>query len=314
MPLAAHQSYVLSFKYRKNGNDWQSWMKASVQNADEEGLEVVQYPGADNGTTFQSAKAYFTTGAAGNYILSIEQNGNAHLTDVSLVKCDFTNLEISENSPYTPELAYYETVSLARTIKGEDTWNTFCVPFDITNEELVAKFGEDVAVAEFSDEGDDADHVTVSFAKMGTPAITANKPVLLKGNAGTSFTFNGRLIKEGEAKVEGTYFDFVGSYAASFEIPEGDYYISANKLWKSKGNGSNIKGTRAYLEDKDKGSEARIVNFFIDDETTSIGETLSVKSEATANAPIYNLNGQKMDKQSLRKGLYIQNGKKVVRK
>ena len=312
MPLAAHQSYVLSFKYRKNGNDWQSWMKASVQNADEEGLEVVQYPGADNGATFQSAKAYFTTGAAGNYILSIEQNGNAHLTDVSLVKYASTNLEISEDLPYTPELAYYETVTLARTIKGEDTWNTFCVPFDITNEELVAKFGEDVAVAEFSDEGDDADHVTVSFNKMETPAITANTPVLLKGNAGTSFTFNDKLIKTGDAKVEGNYFDFVGSYDDSFEIPEGDYYISQNKLWKSKGLGSYIMGTRAYLKARE--AAARVVSFFIDDQTTSIDETLSVKSEATDNAPIYNLNGQKMDKQSLRKGLYIQNGKKVVRK
>ena len=313
MPLAKHQSYVLSFKYRKHGNDWQSWMKASVLNADEEGLEVVQYPGADNGTTFQSAKAYFTTGEAGNYILSIEQNGNAHLTDVSLLKVESATLALNEGLTYEPEArTYYETVKLTRTIKGDDTWNTFVVPFDITNEELVAKFGEDVAVAEFSDAGDDADHVTVSFAKMGTPAITANKPVLLKGNAGTSFTFNGKLIKTGDAKVAGTYFDFVGSYDDSFLIPEGDYYISQNKLWKSKGSGSYIMGTRAYLKAKE--AEARVVNFFIDDETTSIGETLSVKNEASDNAPVYNLNGQKMDKQSLRKGLYIQNGKKVVRK
>lgn len=309
MPLPASTSYKLTFKYRSHANGSNNYMKASVLNDSDEGLAEVTFAKNGDMTKFVTATAYFTTGAAGNYVLSLTQSGNTHLTDVSLEAAPAT---ISENETYDPKnRTYYETVTLARTIKA-DTWNTFCVPFDLSNDELKTAFGNDVAVAEFSDSGESADDVTVSFDKMDTPAITANTPVLLKGNAGTSFTFNGKLIKTGDAKVVGTYFDFVGSYDDSFEIPEGDYYISQNKLWKSKGSGSYIMGTRAYLEAKV--AAARVVNFFIDDQTTSIDETLSVKSEATANAPIYNLNGQKMDKQSLRKGLYIQNGKKVVRK
>lgn len=306
MPLAADTKYVLSFKYRKHGSDSQSWMKASVVNDSEEGLDVVQYPGAESNTIFQSAKAYFTTGAAGNYILRIEQNGNAHLTDVSIEKASSTTMDISENSTTIPELAFYETVSLTRTIKANDTWNTFVVPFDIDNDELKAKFGDDVAVAEYSEEAD-GEKSTVSFNTMATPAITANKPVLLKtSTAGTSYEFTGKLIKTGEAKVEGINFDFVGSYDATFTIPELDYFISDNKLWRAEENKTTIKGTRAYIHDMNPGN-ARIVNFFIDgQETTGISTIATLK----ANNAAYDMQGRRVE--TLKKGVYVVNGKKVV--
>ena len=306
MPLAADTKYVLSFKYRKHGSDSQSWMKASVVNDSEEGLDVVQYPGAESNTIFQSAKAYFTTGAAGNYILRIEQNGNAHLTDVSIEKASSTTMDISENSTTIPELAFYETVSLTRTIKANDTWNTFVVPFDIDNDELKAKFGDDVAVAEYSEEAD-GEKSTVSFNTMATPAITANKPVLLKtSTAGTSYEFTGKLIKTGEAKVEGINFDFVGTYDATFTIPELDYFISDNKLWRAEENKTTIKGTRAYIHDMNPGN-ARIVNFFIDgQETTGISTIATQKFDNAA----YDMQGRRVE--TLKKGVYVVNGKKVV--
>jgi hypothetical protein len=304
MPLAANQAYELTFKYRKNSNDWQSWMQASVLNSDNQGLQVVQYPGADNGTMFQSAKAYFTTGAAGNYILSIEQNGNAHLTDVSLVKAASATMTLSEGSEYVAtDRVYYEEVVMTRSIKGDDTWNTFVVPFDISNEELKTAFGEDVAVAEFSENSSDANAVEVAFNAMTTPAITANTPVLLKGNAGSSFTFNGKLIKTGEAKVSGNNVDFVGTYAP-ITIMAGNYYISSNKLWKSNGE-ATIKGTRAYLQVKEETSGD--VKLFIDDIETSISE-INVVSE---NGVIYNLAGQRISK--VQKGINIVNGKKILK-
>lgn len=306
MPLAADTKYVLSFKYRKHGSDSQSWMKASVVNDSEEGLDVVQYPGAESNTIFQSAKAYFTTGAAGNYILRIEQNGNAHLTDVSIEKASSTTMDISENSTTIPELAFYETVSLTRTIKANDTWNTFVVPFDIDNDELKAKFGDDVAVAEYSEEAD-GEKSTVSFNTMDTPAITANKPVLLKtSTAGTSYEFTGKLIKTGEAKVEGINFDFVGTYDATFTIPELDYFISDNKLWRAEENKTTIKGTRAYIHDMNPGN-ARIVNFFIDGQETTGISTIATQKFDNAT---YDMQGRRVE--TLKKGIYVVNGKKVV--
>lgn len=209
---------------------------------------------------------------------------------------------ISEDANFALVQSTDVDVTLNRTIKA-DTWNSFVVPFDITNAELKAAFGDEVAVAEFSENSADENDVQVAFNSMTTPAITANKPVLLKGNAGTSFEFSGKLIKEGEAKVAGTNVDFVGAYAASTDVAAGNYFISGNKLWKSAGN-TTLKGTRAYIDAKNVAN----VRMFIDDMETSISE---IDNDSMRNGEIiYNMAGQRVSK--AQKGLYIVNGRKVI--
>ena len=222
---------------------------------------------------------------------------------VELYKVPAVKVTIDEDVDYTPESIAGE-VTLNRTIKA-DVWNTFVVPFAISNDELKAAFGNDVAVAEFSDAGESADAVTVSFNTMATPAITPNKPVLLKTSTeGTSYTFNGRTIAEGEAKVAGTYVDFVGTYDATTTVADGDYFISGNKLWKSSGS-TTIKGTRAYIDAKNTST----VKLFIDGITTDI-RSIDNGQLTMDNEAIYTIAGQRVQK--AQKGLYIINGKKVV--
>lgn len=223
----------------------------------------------------------------------------AGLDDIEL-RANPIDVTISENDGYTPTNSY-ANVTLNRTIKA-NTWNSFVVPFDIDNETLAAKFSN-VEVAEYSETADGGNSI-VSFDKMTTPAITANKPVLLKtSTAGTSYTFNGVLVKVGEAKAAGTNFDFVGTYDATTPITADDYFIASNKLYKSTGN-TNIKGTRAYM--KAKSANARITNIFFGDDATVIG---GVKV-AGDSGKIYNLNGQEV--KSTRKGIFVQGGKKIV--
>ena len=212
-------------------------------------------------------------------------------------------VSIDENVDYAATEATSVDVTLARTIKA-DAWNTFVVPFDITNAELKAAFGNDVEVAEFSDGGASADAVTVSFTKMGTPAITANKPVLLKSStAGTSYSFTNRSVATGTTTIAGTYVDFVGTYNASTTITEGNYFISGNKLWKSSG-ATTINGTRAYIDAKNVAS----VRLFIDDVETGIEAINGVEAEDGA---IYNIAGQRLGK--MQKGINIVNGKKIIK-
>jgi hypothetical protein len=145
---------------------------------------------------------------------------------------------------------------------------------------------------------------------MDTPAIEANVPVLLKTTeAPASVIFCGVTVEDAEAKAEGTYFDFVGSYKAKEFVKEGNYYLSANKIFKSDNDeGTFIKGTRAYLKAReDVGGEARIAYFSIGEEVTGI-KVIDANNGAKEN--IYNLNGQKVD--NVKKGLYIKNGKKVM--
>ena len=212
-----------------------------------------------------------------------------------------TDITISESTDYAPTETW-ANVTLARTIKA-GTWNTFVVPFDITNDELKAAFGDEVAVAEFSDSGASADAVTVHFNLMETPAITANTPVLLKGNDGSGFNFDNKLIKTGEAKVAGTYVDFVGTYDAD-TIADGNYFISANKLYKSTGN-TTIHGTHAYIDAKNVTAG---IKFFIGDIETSISD---INGMAAEDGVIYNLAGQRVNK--AQKGIFIAKGKKVIK-
>lgn len=305
MPLAANQTYELSFKYRKNGNDWQNWMKASVVNGENEGLEVAQFSPADNGTNFVEAKAYFTTGAAGNYILSIEQNGNAHLTDVSLVKVASATLVLSENEDYAPiDRTYYETVSLTRTVK--EGYNTVVLPFDLTAEQVAAVFGEGAKVYSFTETSESADNVAVQFNETAT--ISANVPVLVNATAeSTVKNINNVVFKSGEAKVEGANVDFVGVYSSA-KVEAGDYFIANSKLYKcTKDDFITIKPFRAYI---DAPEEASVKFFFGGVEYTDIATALSAIEAAGARSTVFNLAGQRVGK--AQKGVYVVGGKKVI--
>ena len=223
---------------------------------------------------------------------------------IDLYKVPAVTVEISEDVNYTPE-SVAGKVTLTRTLSTEK-WNTFVVPFQITNEELKAAFGDNVAVAEYSETAN-GDNSTVSFTKMTTPAISANKPVLLKPEttaADNKYVFANRTVATSDAKVAGTNFDFTGTYDASTTIAAGDWFINADKLYKSTG-ATTIKGTRAYI--KAKAAGARITNLTIDGNDATAIESLKVDN---ANGKIYNLQGQEVKKGQ--KGVFIQNGKKMV--
>ena len=301
LPLNKHEMYKLTFKASAwRDGAWPSSVSVELDGVKQEGSTDV--PGKINdaeGNPFRTY-TYYLEPTADNSILKIYMNQHFTLADLSLKKAVAEDVTISETADYIPAETY-ANVTLARTIKA-DTWNTFVVPFDIDNDELKAAFGDDVAVAEFSENSDDANAVTVNFDPMTTPAITANKPVLLKGNAGTSFTFNGKLIKVSDAKVAGKNVDFVGTYDASTTVKAGDYFISANKLYKSEGS-TTLKGTRAYIDAKN----AEEVKLFIDGIETGISE---INGTAVESGAIYNLAGQRVS--NAQKGIYIVNGKKVI--
>ena len=298
MPLAANTKYVLKFKYSKHGNDWQNSMTASVVNESNEGLEVAQFPGAANSTTFQSVKAYFTTGAAGNYILSITQDGNAHLTDVSLVKAESTEYALSEEATAAPtEMAYYEKVNLTRKLDAS-YWNTFSVPFD-------AAIPDGWTVKEFYS----ADDNTLNF--KAAESIKAGVPYLVKPEADVENpTFNGVVVKatEGETKGEGDYKFAAQIYNKPFDTYGTIAYLATDGSVMKLTSGG-IKGLRAYFIVPLSGAAARIA--FIDDGGTTTGiEGMESAAQKVENG-VYDLQGRRVE--AMKKGLYIVNGKKVVK-
>lgn len=203
-------------------------------------------------------------------------------------------------------------VTLNRTIKA-DVWNTIVLPFDLTDGETKAAFGNDAQVATFSENSDDAQNATVSFNIATSAAIEANVPVLLKtATAGTEYTFTGRTIKALNGttpKVAGSNFSFTGTYTATCTVPENDYFISSSKLYRSEGS-TTLKGTRAYIAANEATSGAKIARFSIGgNEATAIDGVLVEKN---GNAAVYNMAGQRVAADKLAKGVYILNNKKII--
>ena len=295
MPLKGNQLYKLTFKYSKHNSDWQDWMKASVLNADNEGLEVVQFPGAADGTMFQQVTAYFKTEAAGGYVLSIEQYGNAHLTDVSLVKADASELLLGAMpTNYT----YYEELTLDRTF-SKTNYSTLCLPFEF-----------DASAFEKVYELTNVEGESLKFSSPD--AIVAGTPYLVKAkDDATTLTATNVAVNpatsENNTVVIGDV-TFVGTFT-SVTLTSADsnaWVVSNNNLYNVTSN-VNVGAYRAYFTVNASSGVKNFVLSFDDDMATAIE---GVEASQNENAVIYNLAGQRVSK--LQRGVNIVNGKKVL--
>ena len=214
------------------------------------------------------------------------------------------NVAMSETEPFAA-LADIEgaNVTMARTSKVG--YNTVALPFDLTATQVQSVFGDGAVVYAFSEDSADPNDATVNFNTKSSQTIEANVPVLVNATAAaTQIVANDVMVKTGAAKVEGTNFDFVGNYGGQITLADGIWFVGNGALYKSAGS-TNMKGFRAYLEGKTATSNP--VKLYIDGLETAIEE---INGETAKDAVIYNLAGQRVNK--AQKGIYIQNGKKVL--
>ena len=253
-----------------------------------------------------------------------DSNGeNLYDVDFAIHIAEFRTV-LDEASTTAPTAETNANVRVKRTINA-DEWNTICLPFAMTAEQVKAAFGDDVELAEFkgweSTEFDDDDNttaITVSFNDV--TAIEANTPYIIKVSSPVSeFTVDGVDIDPDDepgvtvGKINrGTFGSFTGSYVPML-IDEECLFLSDNKFWYSTGK-TNMKGFRAYfyfqdvLADYNGGASARIGMVFTDEAVTGISEMMTKRHGESER--YYNLKGQQVD--SPTKGLYIKDGKKMV--
>lgn len=194
-------------------------------------------------------------------------------------------------------------VTLKRTIKAG--MNTVVFPFSMTQTEVEEKFGADSKVYALNSFAND----NISFTTK-TDGISANQPVLLDAKtAGTSYELEGRTIVAGEPKASVTGLDFIGTYADIFTVPQDSYVLSGGKFYLVDSN-VTLKNTRAYFAATS--STARILTFTLDGEEMTTGiATLENGELKVETGVIYDLSGRKVNNPT--KGLYIINGKKIVK-
>ena len=194
-------------------------------------------------------------------------------------------------------------VSLTRTLEA-NIWNTFCVPFAFEVEKS-ALAGAKVK------EYDKIDGTTM-YMKDAT-YILPGRPYLVKPTAEIKDpTFSAVAIyDENPTKVGDETYALTGIYSPKTISEDNIYGVKANGAIAKGKKDTTIKGLRAYFIINSNGGQAKIN--FGDDETTGIENI--VTPTAISNQKVYNLNGQYVgnDLKAMPKGIYIVNGKKVIK-
>ena len=207
---------------------------------------------------------------------------------------------------------------------GQYQWNTIVLPFDVTVRELSNAFG--YAIVNTYDQ-DNTDASKAAF-KLTMGSITANTPFLLKSDEaipaeGKVITFENKTIKYAEAAdmklPAANGITMCGTYTqvdVSKETPNYMVYISeaaadpVNPV-TSDGNTYHVYPFAAYFESTT--ASARSLSVTVqeaDGSTTFIGAINADK--AFSGEGWYTLSGTKLDAAPTVKGVYINNGKKVV--
>lgn len=262
-------------------------------------------------------------------VICPENNG----TQYNLPNASF-KIIIDENAGYTdlyetsevaPEDANNVDARVHRTIKANE-WSTICLPFDMTEEQVKASFGNDVQLADFTGwsvvKNDDGDISSINVSFSSISAIEANHPCIIKTSSdidqfiveGVNITVDDAevSVRSGSTgKMRGYMF---GTYEANTIVEDGDLFLAGNQFWYSTGK-TKIKAFRGYFELAEyvvSYENFAKISFTIDDTPTSI---MNVDTQESNNE-IYSVSGMKVGKDAsrLQRGVYIVNGKKVVKK
>ena len=305
MPLAANTCYKLTFAYRSHEDNSNNKVTVSVLNGTD-GLAATSFPGNGSKSEWKKVTKYFFTGEAGNYVLTLANDGNTWMTGVSITKA--SSITIDENDTYDNTLAGTVDVNLNRTIKAG--LNSVVLPFDMDQTEVEAAFGSGSKVYVVSAYNDKTS--TMTFTTQ-TDGIKANVPCILEATAANNvFELSNRTLMTDTPTASYGNLSFIGSYAATttIEASENNYVLSGGQLYYVDTDGGvTMKGTRAYFQVAGS-ANSRDLSFVIDDgEATEIAE---IDEEPVEDGVIYNLAGQVVGPDY--KGIAIINGKKVLLK
>ncbi len=211
----------------------------------------------------------------------------------------------------------YANVTLKRTVESSH-WNTFCVPFSLTADQVTKYFGEGTLLRTY--EGDFNNNIA-NFKVVDN--IEAGKPYLLKpGNTVVENpTFEEVSVvatnldadKNPQAVGDAAVFQMKGIYNhVTLAQNETNLYLGEGNLfyYPADAEACEMNGLRAYFIVPEN-TDINKLRANIDGTATSLGAIFNTEEN---NAPVYNLQGQRVGSSlgSLKSGIYIKNGKKVV--
>lgn len=278
---------------------------------------IIGYRVADANATFflytdQSTKTLNTTYAEPGIEL---KEGHWLIADH-----DFENQQIAldenQNFIYPSLNRPYTDVSLTRTLYANE-WNSFCVPFSISEEKIKEVWGEGTKVAKFSNF--DGTKLNFSYAR----SIKANEPcILYPATVHTDdniYIFN-NVEKESWENATPTIqigdMQFIASYQPT-TAPSRSYVLTGNNKMIHLSRNTSMKGYRAYFVCNGASASKQLI-WGLDNTPTDIEMLPSNNRKPSASANIYHIDGRlalqkATSTKGLAPGIYILKGKKVKR-
>ena len=223
-----------------------------------------------------------------------------------------SEITLNETATNTIEAKTGVNVTLNRPM-NVGRWNTFCVPFSIDAKQIASQFGEGTQIAKFVDSIDDE----IQFTTLTSNEIVAGEPYLVKPiNAADSYSFTNVSVAATDpiTKGGGEYISFKGIYNPTditVGLPANTFAAGiVGNVVKKAVNGSNMKGFRAFFIIPEGAGAQSSYMLKIDGTATSINSING--ADVVVNAPVYNLQGQRVDGNNLTPGIYVKAGKKFV--
>ena len=224
-----------------------------------------------------------------------------------------TTVTLDENVALASTTINNVDVTMNRTIDS-GKWSTICLPFSMTNEQLKSAFGNDVQLGDFTGYTLNGDRISVNFTPSTT--ITANHPYIIKVSSSiTSFSVSNTNItpvttpmnNKGENTDADKIKAIIGTYSPDVTVPDNCLFISNNTFKYSTGN-AKLKGYRAYFQFCDFNYSTSSRSVILDDSEiiTGIDEVKSQMKDFV----VYDLQGRRVKHPT--KGIYIQNGQKII--
>lgn len=310
IPTSGYQyrPYTATVTVKETAGKAESSVVAKLYINDEEKAVTTEALTANSETTFTLTftPSEAITSQTAKIVVSYEDVSLTSATATVTIKAVSEYSETAEN---TITSGWGQNIILKRTfIKG---WNTICLPFGISYPNSVTSvFGTGVKAYAFDSYSEESG---LSFKVVNDNEMSAKTPYLLYipetvdvANLSELF-FESVSVNTSEPTVTQGVVTFQGTYnpmdAGSLT---GSYVLTTSATIAKAGSGASLKAFRAYFTTT---GEARMSIRFNDGTTTGIGITTDGEIEV---GEMYNLQGQKV--QGAQKGLYIINGKKVVRK
>lgn len=227
---------------------------------------------------------------------------NFSTQDITLDESDVAVVQVND---------VYRNIELKRTLKA-GSWNTFCVPFDMSADDITKNLGDDAEVKQL--EGLNVNDAEFNMLFGDALTIEAGRPYMVRVlNAVSSINVTNKVVNTADSNPystvtddEGNSLTFHGNYAR-MEAPY-DSFIISNNLFYMVNSTVNVKGFRGYITTECTNSETqtRTLNYSFDSIVTGLD-----KMSYNKNSRIYDTIGRVRHR--LQRGVNIVNGRKIIK-